>query len=447
MTKKILFIALFLYSATYLLAQTTDTLRILSYNLLYYRRDAFACNNTTNNPDLKDDYLRTLIDYENPDIFMVQEMGVGFGAEDLPQFLLHQNVFLNHGRSHFKRSAFTRSNNSGIVNAAYYDGNKLELKSQFLLTQGTNNLNIVRGIDFYSFYYKDPQLGQAGVDTVFIICINLHLKAGNTAGDILQREHALGAVMQHINNNIGRKNIFIMGDYNMKSSAEVGFQFLVNHSNSDIVFHDPVNALGNWFGNSVFAGYHTQSTRLSQTNNGCFVGGGLDDRLDMILMSDAVKDQEQGVAYVPGSYRVIGQDGLRFNSFLTSTSPVPNTSVPPAVLNALYNCSDHLPVRLDFTVQRQNLNQKNFSKQYSFNVQVVNPVTDRLSFNIRGVEGGVYDLKLTDITGKVVMNKSISSYEKNQNFDIPVQDIRKGVYILTLQNAKGESISKKIIKS
>jgi hypothetical protein len=391
--------------------------------------------------------MRSIINHENPDIFVVQELGVGIGSLDEPHFLLHKNVFLDHGRPQWKRAAFSRSNNSSIINGAYYNSDKVELKSQNLIVIGSNNLNIVRGIDVYHFYYKDAQLGQNNVDTVFFTCIVAHLKAGSTSNDILQRDYALTAVMNYISQNLGRDNIFIMGDFNMNSSAEAGMQKLVNFSNPGIRFHDPVNALGNWFDNSIFAAYHTQSTRLSQTNNGCFVGGGLDDRYDLILMSDVIKNQEKSVAYVPNSYKTIGQDGLRFNSFLNSTSPVPNTSVPSAVLNALYNNSDHLPVRLDFTVTKQNLNTNKFKSIKSFSFTAVNPISDLLILEVQSQSMGAFTLELSDLTGRIVLNKQLDVISTKQRWEMNTSNLNKGLYIITLRNAKGESLSKKIIKN
>ena len=51
-----------------------DTLRVMQYNLLYYGVNTGFCNFTNNNPDVKDAYLRTIIEYVKPDIFTVNEI-------------------------------------------------------------------------------------------------------------------------------------------------------------------------------------------------------------------------------------------------------------------------------------------------------------------------------------------------------------------------------------
>jgi hypothetical protein len=53
--------------------------------------------------------------------------------------------------------------------------------------------------------------------------------------------------------------------------------------------------------------------------------------------------------YLSGSLRPIGNDGLHFNSSITSGT---NNSVPATVLTALYELSDHLPVVADFELDR-----------------------------------------------------------------------------------------------
>jgi hypothetical protein len=114
--KHLYFLVLFSLVFLGLNAQTYDTLRIMTYNLLYYRVNFSNCNATSNNPDNKDNYIATIFDHVQPDILIVQEMGVNPGAFDAPMVAFHQNIFLNRGLTHYKRANFTRSNNSNIVN-------------------------------------------------------------------------------------------------------------------------------------------------------------------------------------------------------------------------------------------------------------------------------------------------------------------------------------------
>ena len=71
----------------------------------------------------------------------------------------------------------------------------------------------------------------------------------------------------------------------------------------------------------------------------------MDDRFDMILMSQSIMDNG-GITYVPGSYTAYGNDGLHFND---SINRPPNNAVGQTIANALHYSSDHLPVFASFT--------------------------------------------------------------------------------------------------
>src|SRR5690606_6406171 len=87
----------------------------------------------------------------------------------------------------------------------------------------------------------------------------------------------------------------------------------------------------------------TQSTRTRQFGGGA--SGGLDDRFDMILMSQTVME-EGGVFFLPGSYFAFGNDGNHYND---SINKMPNTAVTQQIANALHYASDHLPVIAAFS--------------------------------------------------------------------------------------------------
>lgn len=74
----------------------------------------------------------------------------------------------------------------------------------------------------------------------------------------------------------------------------------------------------------------------------------MDDRFDFILASGAVIQDTGTITYVPTSYRALGQDGNHFNQSLTQGA---NNSAPSAVIAALYEMSDHLPIVADFKIR------------------------------------------------------------------------------------------------
>jgi hypothetical protein len=175
------------------------------------------------------------------------------------------------------------------------------------------------------------------------------LKAGSAATDLADRATATAALMQHLTQRVSDPNVLLGGDFNIYKSQEAAFQNLINHSVASERFYDPIGQLGTWTNNANYAPYHTQSTRNANTNNGCFSGGGLDDRLDQWLVSSSVKDGLGKVAYVPGSFRVVGNDGMHFNQGIDEGT---NYSVPANIRAALYTVSDHLPVLVELDIQR-----------------------------------------------------------------------------------------------
>src|SRR5690606_38224226 len=114
------------------------------------------------------------------------------------------------------------------------------------------------------------------------------------------------------------------------------YQTLINQT-APKYFIDPLTLSGTW-NNEIYSPYHTQSTRTRQFGGGA--SGGLDDRFDMILMSQTVME-EGGVFFLPGSYFAFGNDGNHYND---SINKMPNTAVTQQIANALHYASDHLPV-------------------------------------------------------------------------------------------------------
>jgi endonuclease/exonuclease/phosphatase family metal-dependent hydrolase len=240
------------------------------------------------------------------------------------------------------------TNGSSLINAVYFDHNKLGLKAQGIITKDLQNANLVRGIDVLRFYYQDSLLAW-NPDTVFFTVFAAHFKAGNTATDAADRQKACEAIMNYLATKPRDPHYLLCGDLNMSKSQEGGFQQLLNFSNSTIRFYDPENQLGNWSSNGTFAALHTQSTRDALTNDGCYSGGGLDDRYDHILINQTTLTSSARMRYLPGSLKPVGNDGLHFNVAINIGT---NNSAPANVLTALYEVSDHLPVVADFEVSR-----------------------------------------------------------------------------------------------
>jgi endonuclease/exonuclease/phosphatase family metal-dependent hydrolase len=327
-----------------LAAQAGENLRVMAYNLTYFRAFTSFCTSTNNPPGAKEGWLRTVVDYVQPDLLVCNE--VDGSSATAHGRILSQCLNANGVTRWSATDLYT--NGSSLINAVYFDHNKLGLKAQGIITKDLQNANLVRGIDVLRFYYQDSLLAW-NPDTVFFTVFAAHFKAGNTATDAADRQKACEAIMNYLATKPRDPHYLLCGDLNMSKSQEGGFQQLLNFSNSTIRFYDPENQLGNWSSNGTFAAMHTQSTRDALTNDGCYSGGGLDDRYDHILINQTALTSSARMRYLPGSLKPVGNDGLHFNVAINIGT---NNSVPANVLTALYEVSDHLPVIADFEVSR-----------------------------------------------------------------------------------------------
>ncbi len=142
-----------------------DTVRVMQYNLLNYGNYTSYCNTNNNNVDDKDGYLTTILDYVQPDIFTVNELGVDFvGLENQYAQRILDNTLNINGVTKYQKAEHTGG--SYLVNMLYYNSDKLVLHSQDFISNDANNEGLVREIDFYNLYHNDPNLASHN-DTVF----------------------------------------------------------------------------------------------------------------------------------------------------------------------------------------------------------------------------------------------------------------------------------------
>jgi hypothetical protein len=400
----------------------------MHYNLLYYGINTSFCTSQNNNVNIKDQYLSTIIDYVQPDIFTVNELGRGEANAD--RIL---NGVLNAGdESRYSRAAYTNTTNSTIVNMLYYDHNKFTLYFEAVAA------NILRDINLYTLYYNDQEGLEAG-DTIFITAIVAHFKAGSTASDQQTRTAEAQAAMAYINSNNIRGNLLFMGDFNMNASFELAFQHITYHPNEQIRFYDPVDQPGQWYNNPAMAMYHTQSTRTG--SHACFVTGGLDDRYDLILASHAIMEGYMGLHYIEESYHALGQDGNRYNQ---SVIDPPNNSAPQMVIEALYGMSDHLPVVMKMQTSQITVSTPEYfaaNGRFVFN----NPVTDRLNLRVSGVSQPMI-ISVYTLTGEKLLSSPAKHFLPGEIWSVDLTGLNPGIYILRAEGPMVKPFSAKVIK-
>ena len=406
-----------------MLSNAQDTLTILQYNLLYYGNynSGFAsCYESTNNTQHKDECIRTILNYVKPDIFTVCEFGATQTLQD--DFMRHNlNIY---GVNYWKSDKMINYANEDIVNHIFFDSRKLGLKKHVALRTSP------RDTDIYELYLKTHSLAIG--DTVKLVCIVAHPKAGE--GNEGSRYALMQKVMNYVSENYDTENVLIMGDFNIYGSSESAYQVLTRtYSNSNALFIDPLanlGGVGEWNNSYQFARFHTQSTRAEDVS--CFSGGGLDDRFDFILMADEIKYSYKHLRYVPNSYKAIGNDGYHFNQSINQGY---NYVVPSEVAQALYDCSDHLPVTMKIFTDVPGLGIDE-SEVTTLEASVApNPASDATKVNFFNPSAGLVQFELYTLQGQLLQWQSEHFGNGSQQYVIDLQDVTEGFYLLRIRHS------------
>ena len=388
MKRILLIFALFATSA--LKAQTTDTLKVVSYNLLNF--PATSSNRI--------DTLKTILTHLNPDILMVCELTSSAGADDILFNALNVG-----GETAYEMAPFMAGPDT--QNELYYNSDKLALVDQHAISTD------LRDIDEYVLYHKATDIATA-TDTVYFYVYVCHLKAGT--GFEAQRNSEAGSLKDYIATRPNRENVIIGGDFNFYgSTTEPAWSTIL--SGAGVSIKDPISTPGNWHSSPGFAPVHTQSTRLTSFDGGST--GGLDDRFDFLFISPDLNTFANGAKYVSNSYRAVGQDALHFNKALID-APV-NTSEPWNVITALYNMSDHLPVLMKIEVATENvgLSEMHLDADLYFNKSDKSIHYKANVSDYRG-EASVYDMGGNQVKVFGVVEPGVK---------LDVSDLDSGIYI------------------
>lgn len=402
-------ISIIALSLLYSIVYSQDTIKVMTYNLLNYGNYTSYCTTSNNNVSNKNEYLKTIIDYTLPDILGVVEIA----PEDTYIDGFRNNVLNQNGRNYYAKTPKSNYSGSSIINMLYYDSRKMTLSFW------TSLATTYRDINIYTFYFENDALENG--DTVYLTCIVMHLKAGNTDTDASDRTAMAQTLMNFLNNFNENTNYLVMGDFNLYSSSEGAYQQLTNHPNANIRFYDFINKYGDWSNDAYFAPYHTQSTH---TNSNCFIGGGLDDRFDFILGNINTITGAKGFKYIANSYTTLGQDGQHFNKGLLD-SPT-NTTVPSNVLDALYGNSDHLPIISKFIVDNT-LSINDYSLPINYYM-----IDNKLYINFINPSNADMSIKVLDMQGRDVFTDQIPS--NMQQYVLDMNNYNKGVYLINIFN-------------
>ncbi len=399
------------FIALYFTAQTP--IKLMSYNLLHYP--------TGTSIDRKDD-LKFILDSYEPDIFMACEIEDATGADEILNYCLDNQKY---GASYFTY------NHSGsqypLQQMLYYNKYKFELvNEEYLITY-------VRDINHYTL----KLLTEDTSDEIYIEVYVAHLKAGadstnstdNDSSDEDARRDMVQKFVDDLNNIPADHFVIFAGDFNLYTSDEPAYQAIINPDNA-IVMKDPINRPGAWHNNEAFKDIFTQSTHSISEDD--YVGGGLDDRFDFIMMSSNLIDSPV-LYYKTGTYNSYGNNGNCFNNALTS-SYCSGSTYDDTLLQHLYTMSDHLPV----VAQLETVAPLSVIEENILLTRLNEGTFIHNSLSLHAEIQGALNIKIYNSLGQIC--NQIDSYTSDTSID--VSRLAGGIYFLHIKSGQKQQILK-----
>jgi endonuclease/exonuclease/phosphatase family metal-dependent hydrolase len=235
----------------------------------------------------------------------------------------------------------------GSVNAYSAGGGTLGVVYNTASLNLVEEVSITTGGPRNAMRYLFRPLAATLAETFYVYVA--HFKSGTDSASVSSRAAEAAALRADADRLGAGASVLYVGDFNVYQSSEVAYQALIGSGGPGRAF-DPINRPGNWSDGSSFRDIFTQAPAIDPA--GGLIGGGLDDRFDFQLVSDAVLTGN-GLRYQSGSYRTFGNNGTVPVS--GAINDPANTALPDlanrtTVLNLLTTVSDHLPVVADYTV-------------------------------------------------------------------------------------------------
>ena len=386
-----------------------ETLKILSYNLLNYPNPEIPA-------DFRADTLKKIIDYYTPDLFLMQELKSSSGFS-----LILNNVFNTDGVDYYEKATWEPQHSDPgstwkLQQNVIYNTQKLALSYEtFLFT-------VRRDINVFKFYFKDPNLA-THQDTTYLYAITLHLKSSQGADNEAQRLSMVEILENFLDTIPSDANVIVGGDYNLYTSNEAAYQLLLNNANS-IVLADPINSPGTWHNDNNFRFVHTQSTRTVPIN-GDGAGGGMDDRFDFIMVSENLMDQNNSISVGENTYEPLGNNGNCFNARIIDCE---DNEVPADIINALFQMSDHLPVKMELEINYPFFDAINEHHKYS--IEIIGQTSEYITLSVNDYNKAI-NYTIVDAYGRKVLKGSSKSSDL---ITIQLNIFSTGIYFLVFEN-------------
>jgi hypothetical protein len=394
-------------------ASAQDTLTIMYYNILNY-----VPGNSANTANLKN-----IVHYVNPDIFAVNEISDDTSAKHILQYVM--NIDSTY---HYKKADFV--NGPDTDDMLFFNSDKLSLISHDTIQTA------LRLINEYLLYYNDTTYLSLH-DTVYFDVYIAHLKSSTGTTNEQDRLNEVLKFKNYLTSHTFHNNVFFGGDMNFYSNTEPALTEL--QTAGTYKMNDPLDSIGSWHDNPLYAHIHTQSTRIRAFGGGAT--GGLDDRFDFIFTSNDVISGGSQLKYIPGTYATFGNDGHHLNDSLTALPLDPD--IPDSVTYSLYNQSDHLPVvmktylNFDASVPESNVQNDNSI----FNIYP-NPASDMIKIS-SSISDSNYKLEIFTIDGQKKNSYELTNDFANQK-SISLKNFQSGIYFIRILT-QGKAFSKRLV--
>ena len=304
--------------ATAAVPPAAHALRVVNYNITNYPGVLLA---------QRQPHFRTVLASLNADIVVVQEMQSQAGVDSF-----RTNVLNVIEPGQWSSAPFTNGNDTD--NALFYKASKVQFLGQWYFYPSATFLRLVN-------CYRLMPVGYSAASTELRL-YSQHLKA--SMGFETDRLNEAIGIRDSMNAVPPGTHCMLMGDYNIYTGTEPAFTKLrESQTDNDGRLYDPLNAPLSIWNTASLAAIHTQSPCATCPAGSGFASGGLDDRFDMFLPTYNLNDGE-GLDLLIATYKPVGNDGLHYNLNINDAPTIPEGA---AYANALWNASDHLPIRVD----------------------------------------------------------------------------------------------------
>ncbi|MDP6669911.1 MAG: endonuclease/exonuclease/phosphatase family protein [Candidatus Krumholzibacteria bacterium] len=393
--------------ALFPLLLSAEELRLLDWNILNYPGAGSD----------RETHLSTVIGELEPDLLVVQELQNINGYQQFLSAVLEQVHPGQWGEAPFHnsynsdRGLYIREECATVIDSGWLDTDLRDIEWW--------DLEATSSGDIFRLY-------------------TLHLKASQGSTNE-NRRHDECLVLRNQLDTLPEDMPFIVaGDFNIYHSSEPAYQLLLSSGPGQLL--DPIDSPGNWHDNPSFASIHTQCPRKEQFGGGSY--GGMDDRFDLILVSEHLLDGE-GLELLPETYTAYGNDGEHFNESILYGGF--NNAVPFEIAEAIHEASDHIPILADIALG-ESVDAPE-SEAHSIRLSAwPNPFNPTCVLEVRLEEAAKVTLEIFNLKGQrleVLVHRILEA--GRQQFPWKAEGQPSGLYLARLRTNRGQEKVTKLL--